>query len=272
MSFKWILLFVTIPLFAKELLLVSILPQKYFLEQIVGKRFAVEAMIPPGASPATYSLKPSELQKVKKAKLYFTIGVPFEKAWLNRFASTNPNLSFIDCGKYIRRYPLQEGAAHLDPHIWLAPNYVMQIARAMLDAVIALDKKNAKEYLKNYKNFIEHIAAIDTKIYRLFLQKSPKAFVVYHPSFGYFARSYGLRQIAIEKEGKEPKIKDLVVLIKKAKKLQINTIFIEPQFPKKRALLLAKKLGAKVVTIDPLAYDWSKNILKVACAISGNCD
>ena len=272
MSFKWVLLFLALPIFAKELLLVSILPQKYFLEQLVGDRFQIEAMIPPGASPATYSLKPSELQKVKSATLYFTIGVPFEKAWLKRFASANSKLSFIDCAKYVRKYPLQGHTSHLDPHIWLAPNYVMQIERAMLDAIIAIDRMHAKEYLQNYKNFIQKVATIDTKIYRLFLQKAPKAFLVYHPSFGYFARSYGVRQIAIEKEGKEPKIKELLVLIDKAKKMHIHTIFIEPQFPKKRALFLAKRIGAKVVTIDPLAYNWSENIVKVACAISGNCD
>ncbi|BCD61513.1 zinc transport system substrate-binding protein [Nitratiruptor sp. YY08-26] len=274
-------IFFTTLLFAKDTILVSILPQKYFLEQIAKDSFDIEVLISPGASPATYSLKPSQIKKIKKVKCYFTIGVPFEKAWRERIEAANPKLRFIDSGKYIRHYPLAHHHHHehdehheheksLDPHIWLAPNLVPLIARAMLDELLKLEPNKKEFFLTNYQKFAQKTIEIDSKIYSLLLQKKSKAFLVYHPSFGYFARSYGLKQLAIEKEGKEPKMQDLIQLAKKAKALGIKTIFIEPQFPKKSAQFLAQKIGAQVKVIDPLAYDWESNILKVARAIAGD--
>ncbi|SMC09013.1 metal ABC transporter solute-binding protein, Zn/Mn family [Nitratiruptor tergarcus] len=277
MRFLLLFFFATL-LFAKDTILVSILPQKFFLEQIAKDSFDIEVLIPPGASPATYTLKPSQIKKIRKARCYFTIGVPFEKAWRDRIQAANSELHFVDSGKYIRRYPLAHHHHHeeheheksLDPHIWLAPNLVPLIARAMLDELLKLEPNKKKFFLTNYQEFAQKTIEIDSKIYSLLLQKKSKAFLVYHPSFGYFARSYGLEQLAIEKEGKEPKMQDLIQLAKKAKALGIKTIFIEPQFPQKSAKFLAQKIGAMVKVIDPLAYDWENNILKVARAIAGD--
>ncbi len=265
-----------LPILAKETLLVSILPQKYFVEQIAKDRFDVMALIPKGASPATYSLKPSQLRQIQKAKLYFTIGVPFERAWRDRIAAANPALHFVDSTKYIRLYPIAEHHHDehqkelLDPHVWLAPNLVTQIARVVLEELVRLDPAHQEEYLANYEKFVDQVATIDTKIFSMVLRSRTKAFLISHPSLGYFARSYGLEQLAIEAEGKEPKMKELMRLIQKAKKLGIRVIFIEPQFPKKSAHFLAKKIGAKVVVIDPLAEEWQSNILRIARAITGS--
>ena len=265
-----------LPILAKETLLVSILPQKYFIDQIAKDRFEVVALIPKGASPATYSLKPSQLLQIKKAKLYFTIGVPFERAWKDRILGTNPKLRLIDSTKYIRLYPIGEHEHHkdhvkelLDPHVWLAPNLVEQIARVLLEELVRLDPAHQKEYFENYKAFIAKIAQIDTKIFSMVLHSHTKAFLISHPSLGYFARSYGLKQLPIEAGGKEPKMARLIHLIQKAKELGIRVIFIEPQFPQKSAQFLAKKLGAKVTLIDPLAQDWEQNILRIVRAITG---
>ena len=270
-----LLLLFAFSLYAKEILLVSILPQKYFLEQLVGNNFQVKALIPPGASPATYSLKPSDLQTIKKAQYYFTIGVPFETANISRITSANPNLKLIDTTKYIRLYPMQAPHDHkdhhhkgLDPHVWLAPNLAIQIARSMLDTLLQIDPTHKELYLDNYNRFAKEAIALDTEIYSKLIGIKNRSFLVFHPSFGYFAKSYNLEQIAIEQEGKEPKIKDLLHLLQKAKIKGINKVIIEPQFPKRSAKLIAKKLKAKVIVIDPLAYDWPKSLKSLADAIS----
>ena len=266
-----IIFLLTLSLYAKEILLVSILPQKYFLDRVVGKHFEVKVLIPPNASPATYSLKPSDLKKIKEASYYFTIGVPFEKANISRIKSINPKLHLIDTTKYIRLYPMQAHEHHhnhLDPHIWLAPNLVVQIARAMLDTLLQIDPANKQSYLSNYQDFAKEVIEFDTKLYAKLAQVQHKAFLVFHPSFGYFARSYNLKQIAIEQEGKEPKIKELLELLKRAQKEGIKKIIIEPQFPKRSAQLIAKKLGASIVVIDPLAYKWQESLERLADAIS----
>ena len=269
----FVLLLFAFSLYAKEILLVSILPQKYFLEQLVGKNFQVKALIPPGASPATYSLKLSDLKIIKKAKYYFTIGVPFEKANIPRIKSINPNLKLIDTTKYIRLYPMQ--AHHkehhhrgLDPHVWLAPNLVIQIARSMLDTLLQIDAAHSELYLNSYERFAKEVIALDKEIYNRLINIKNRSFLVFHPSFGYFARSYNLEQIAIEQEGKEPKIKDLLKLLQKAKIKGIKKVIIEPQFPKRSAKLIAQKLGASIVVIDPLAYNWQESLKRLADAIS----
>ncbi|BCD67486.1 metal ABC transporter solute-binding protein, Zn/Mn family [Nitratiruptor sp. YY09-18] len=270
MRLLFLLLF-TLPLFAKELILVAILPQKYFVEQIANDKVEVKALVPKGASPATYSLKPSDLKAIKKASVYFTIGVPFERMWLDRIQSANPKLKIIDCGEYTKRFPLtHDGATHPDPHIWLAPNYAVQIVRKIAEELSFRDPKNADIYISNMQKLIAKIGTIDQKIFQMRLHSSIHSFLVYHPSFGYFAKVYHLRQIAIEHEGKEPKSQDLLKIIKIAKKEGIKTIFIEPQFPRKSAKFLAQRIGAKVVVIDPLAYEWDENIVKVARAIFGD--
>ena len=277
---KLLLLFVLFAFaLAKETILVSIAPQSYFLQQIAKGAVDVVILVSPGASPATYSLRPSQLAAIKRAKIYLAIGVPFERAQIERIKSTNPALRIVDSTKYIRKVPMQAHHHHtkhnqehegLDPHVWIAPNLAIQLARTTLEALITLEPTKAKEFLHNYQTLVAKIAAIDTKIYAMMLRSKRKAFLVYHPSFGYFARSYGLVQLAIESEGKEPKMQELARLIQKAKKLDIKTIFIEPQFPKRSAKFLAVKLGAKIEVIDPLAPDWDENILKVARAIAGD--
>ncbi len=266
---------------AKETILVSIAPQSYFLQQIAQGAVDVVTLVPPGASPATYSLRPSQLSAIKRAKIYLTIGVPFEKAQMERIKSANPALRIIDSTKYIRKVPMEAHYHHaqhdevhehegLDPHVWLAPNLAIELARTTLEALIKLEPAKAEEFLHNYQKLVAKIASIDAKIYAMMLGSKRKAFLVYHPSFGYFARSYGLVQLSIESEGKEPKMQELARLIQKAKKLGIKTIFIEPQFPKRSAKFLAAKLGAKIEVIDPLAPDWDENMLRIARAIAGD--
>ena len=265
-------------LYAKVNVVVSILPQKFFVDKIAGDLANVEVMVKPGASPATYSVKPSQLEILKKARIYFYIGVPFEKAWLEKFKSVNEKLLFVDSGKYIKKIPMhshldgkkRRGGGFLDPHIWLSPPLVMLQARAVLETLLKVDSKNSKIYMKNYRDFISSLSSIDVKIFSILKDLKQKEFIVFHPSFGYFALSYGLRQIAIEKEGKEPSLKYIKRVVEFAKERGIKRVFVEPQFSKRSAEYIAKQIGGKVVEIDPLSYEWDKNILKVAEAFAND--
>ncbi len=246
---------------------VSILPQKYIVNRIAPD-IEVNVMVPKGANPATYSPKPSQIKAVKSSTLYFTIGVPFERANLQKLKSINPDMKITDMGRYLKRFPISghhhedEEHAHPDPHLWLSPPHLMLLARATLEELTLLNPKRAKEYVKRYENFVKELAALDRDVYSKLLPIKKRAFLVYHPSFGYFAKVYRLRQIAIEKEGKEPSGRYLAKLVKEAKGVKI--LIIEPQFPKKSARFLAKRIGAKIVVIDPLEYNVTKTISKLA--------
>jgi len=263
------LLLISASLTASMHVAVSIQPQKYFLEQIMGEESNITVLVPTGSSPATYAPKPSQLKALKKASLYFSIGVAFEKGWLPRFQSINEDMPIIDTCKNITKRSISHtnGEHHhvgLDPHIWLSPKLVMIQAKTIKDALSTYNPKQKEKYEKNYTAFIKKLEALDTKMKNILSPLKQKSFIVFHPSFGYLADDYGLTQIAIEKEGKEPSLRHIKRVIDYAKEKNIKTIFVAPQFSQKAATQIAKQVGAEVVTINPLAQEWETNLLKVA--------
>jgi zinc transport system substrate-binding protein len=156
-----------------------------------------------------------------------------------------------------------------DPHIWLSPPLVMLQARAILEALTTGDPQNRQSYETNYKNFISELVDLDLSISRLFPSKRESvSFMVFHPAWGYFADAYGLKQVPVEVEGKEPKAKDLDNFIKQARQLKIKTIFVQPQYSPKSAQTIAEAIGGKLVYADDLAPDWANNLRQVADQIA----
>jgi zinc transport system substrate-binding protein len=261
---KFLLFFLPLLLFSKTIS-VSILPQKYIIEQI-SKDFEINVLIPKASSAVTYSPKPSQLKKIKNSDIYFTIQVPFEKGILQKIKDINPNIKIINMGRYLKRFAIKEHhhkqSHNLDPHLWLSPPHIMLLARATLQELIRLNPNRAKEYIKNYNSFIKKITNLDSSVYKKLLHIKNRAFLVYHPSFGYFAKVYNLKQIPIENEGKEPSAKHIATILKNSQNSRL--LIIEPQFPKKSAIFIAKKIGAKVEVIDPLEENITKTITNLA--------
>ena len=113
--------------------------------------------------------------------------------------------------------------------------------------------------------FTKEVADLDHRIRELFSRKAKGAqFMVYHPSWGYFAETYGLKQIPIEMEGKEPKARTLQEMIQYAGKQKVKAVFVQPQFSAKSAQTIAKAIGCRVLFADPLAINWAENLLNVA--------
>ena len=270
---------------AKLRVLVSILPEKFFVEQIAKDRAQITVMVPPGSSPHTYEPKASQMRSISDADLYFAIGVEFERAWLPRFRSQNPELKVVDLSQAVQKIPMMtRDTAHggdpeaknnhhprgLDPHIWLSVRNVEKMAPLIEKALETEDPEHATEYRKNLAAFEKRLRTLDERIRKL-LAPLPKgsAFMVVHPSWGYFARDYGLRQLPVEIEGKAPKPRQLMRLIDAARKAKIRAIFVQPEFSDKSARLLAKELGVPVLKISPLAEDWSENLLRLSRALAG---
>lgn len=258
---------------------VSILPQKFFVKQIAGNLVDVNVMVEPGASPATYEPKPMQMKAISKALIYFSIGVPFEKRWLPKISSTNPRMKIVPTDKWVQKLPIsvhhhnedkggeKEGQykhGNLDPHIWLSPPYVMIQARQILIALQGVDPGHRSEYEKNYKRFVLDTLELDEAIRAIFQDKQGLQFMVFHPSWGYFASTYGLKQVPIEIEGKEPRPAQLGEIIRHAKENNIRVILVQPQFSAKSARLLAKEINGKIVFADPLAENWHVNLKKQA--------
>ena len=264
---------------------VSIVPQKYFLERIGGDLVEVAVMVQPGASPATYEPKPRQMVALAKTDIYFAIGVPFEATWLKKIAATNSKMRIVHTEAGIQKVAMithhqheEEADPHQgktdhgqdrhltrDPHIWLSPPLVMQQARNILNGLVAVDKSHRAIYEANYRNFIVEIADLDLELKRtLKTDGGHHKFMVFHPSWGYFARAYGLKQIPIEMEGKEPKPAQLQYLIQYGREHGIKAIFVQPQFSRQAAQTIAQSLGGQIILVDPLAPDWKRNLQEIA--------
>jgi len=262
------------------LVFVSIAPQKYIVQQIGKDHGDIRVMVAPGKSPATYEPRPRQMADLSRACIYFSIGVPFEDVWLKRIAAANPEMKIIPTDHEIKKIPMashrhpdEEVDPHpedehthqnLDPHIWLSPPLVKKQAHAVLTALVEIDPSHGPAYKTNYMAFCSEIDALDERLTALFEGKQGLRFMVFHPSWGYFARTYGLEQVVIEVEGKNPKPAQLKTLIQLAEKDGIKVVFVQPQFSSKSARLIANEIGGQVVFADPLAEEWPSNLHQVA--------
>ena len=419
-------LFVTVS-YAKVNVVVSVIPQQTFVEQIGGDKVNVTTMVKPGSDPHTYEPKPSQMAAISKADIYFPIKIEFENAWLDKFKDQNKNMKFVEMtkgvtfipmpennsiedeeeghneeslpfewagafslkkgeytwsfdkvnGKYtdpqmrflmikankksddiiesyeneaknlfesntiqakdndhidtnkqtfklvfdqnknqtlfkisikedgeyifftehmpfefedkehffkdlakndiepISSHPESDGHHHHhgenDPHTWVSPLRVKIMAKNIYDTLVKTDPINKNYYKSNYKKFLKEINDTDDTIKNI-LSKLPQEskFMVFHPSWGYFAKDYNLIQLAIEVQGKEPKPKQLKQIIKKAKDEGVKAIFTQVEFSDKSAKVIASQLNIKVIKETPLSKDWSNNLIKMANAIVNN--
>jgi zinc transport system substrate-binding protein len=278
----FITLFLNTMIFANMSVIASILPEKTFIEAIAGEKVDVSVMVLPGNSPHTYEPKPSQMKEIASARLYFAVDVEFENIWLHKFREFNPKMKIVDLSKGIRKRMMAEHhtGAHTseeesrhgkDPHIWTTPSNVKIMAEHIYKALAQADPANAEYYKNNYQNFLKQIDETDTMI-RQRLAALPKGtkFMVFHPSWGYFADAYGLIQLPVEVAGKEPKPRELIALIKEARAEHVKAIFTQPEFSDTIAQVMAKELQIRVIKVSPLSADWSGTLLKIADAIADN--
>lgn len=271
-------------LFAKIDIATSILPQKALIDAIGGDKVNTVAMIPAGASPHSYEPKPSQMTAISKAKAYFTVGVEFEEAWMGRFHSQNRNMIIFDSAKDIKKIKMaahhhdedehEEHHEHhehegMDPHVWTTPKNMIIMATNIKNTLVKIDPANKISYNTNYIKLVASLKQTDSQI-KTILKNTPKGskFMIFHPSWGYFAKDYNLVQMPIELEGKEPKAKDLAILISQAKKEHIKAIFVAPEFSAKSASQISKTLNIPVVKISNLGYNWHSYMTSFAKAIA----
>jgi zinc transport system substrate-binding protein len=274
----YIFILICSSLYAQKTVTVSILPQKYFIEKIAKDKVKINVMVKPGFSPATYEPKTSQMKELINSDIYFSIGVPFEESWLSKFTDINKNMLLVDTAKGIKKNKMlghhHHGEAEheehhhdeesLDPHIWLDPILVKTQAKNILDALVKVDTSNREFYYDNYKNFLIELDNLNTKLSNMLKGIKGKKFMVFHPSWGYFAKRYELEQEAVEKEGKDPKPKEMIALIEEAKDEGIKVLFVAPQFSKVAATTIAENIGGSVIEIDPLAYKWEDSLVDVS--------
>lgn len=255
-------MFLTTLVYAKVNVVVSILPQKAFLESIGGGKVDITLMVKPGNSPHTYEPKPSQMKDISKADLYLSIGIEFEKVWLDKFSNQNKDMKVVDISSGIEKI-------NKNPHTWTAPKHIKKIGRNILNALVELDSKNKEYYEENFKKYLKDVDATDAKIKDI-LKDTPKGskFMVFHPAWGYFANEYNLTQIAVEVHGKNPNPKTLTKILKEARKHQVKVILTAPEFSDSVSKMIAKELSIKVYKISPLNPKWQQNLINLSKSIA----
>ena len=260
---------------AKPTLFVSILPQKYFVKRIVRDNADVVVMVSPGHNPATYEPTMKQMSILSSSKIYFSIGVPFEKVWLPKIKKTNSNLIIMDTSKGIKRRVMddfnksqsEQNVKLTDPHIWLAPNLVKIQAKNIYDALLTLFPNQKDEFTQNYNKFLNDLDNLHQDIAHNLSNLKNREFAVFHPSWGYFADEFSLKQIPVEIEGKSPSAKELSKIIKILKRDKIKAVFVQKQFDTRLAETIATEISGKVIAIDPLSDDYINNLTKISKTI-----
>ena len=260
----------------KRIISVSILPQKYFVEELAGDEFEVNVLIPPGASPASYDPTPKQLRDLNKSGLYLAMGhLGFELAWMESITRNHKELKVIDLSAGIDLITGEEmesgheeghdhgpGDAHdhdhsgIDPHIWMSPKSAAIMVDQMAKAINRYEPACQDLVLANLSSLLERIDVLDRRMDSVASQLKNKKFIIFHPALTYLARDYGLEQIPMEFGGKEPSASYMKKIIDRAKAENINTVFIQKEFDQNNARQIARELDARLIQIDPLAADW----------------
>jgi len=259
--------FINTSIYAKDLAFVSILPQKFIVESIAGDLLDVKVLVKPGQSPEIFDPNPRQMAELSRAKLYFAIGLNFEKVILERIVANNMQLKLIETQKGLKK-ALYKG----DPHIWLDPILVKQQVKTIYLALVEQFPKHQKKLQKAYESFIDEITKLDSFLSKTLTENgSPlknNSFVIFHPALARFSKRYHLNQISIEQAGNKNSAKRLSNLMSELKPYTIKYIIVEKQFSKKEAQTIAKVFNAQLLEVDPLGESWFNNMYDIAKQIS----
>ncbi|OAV66283.1 putative zinc transport system zinc-binding lipoprotein AdcA precursor [Bacteroidales bacterium Barb6XT] len=260
---------------------VTIEPQRYFAEKVGGEHFKVNVVVPAGQSPETYDPVPRQMMEIGRSTAYLQIGcIGFEQAWMENICANNPDLPVFDLsegmdmlggGKEDGHDDEDENGHHhngADPHIWSSIQGARIIAGNVLNAFVTLDEKNRPLYEENYIRLVAEIEATADSIARLLRPVLSRAFIIYHPALTYFAEDFNLTQLCIETDGKEPSPAQLMELTDIARNHNARIVFVQQEFDTKNAEIIARETGCRLVRINPLAYDWPEEMIRIAKALS----
>lgn len=259
-------------------LVVTIEPQRYFLEQIAGDKYTVTSLVSQGANPESFDPSPSQMMILSKSKAYFKIGFLGVENTLIEKLKDESKLNIIDCSVGIdiikQNHRHGNNNHHLyahaggDPHYWNSTVSAKTILTNMLNAMVKLDPENKIIYTNNYQQEIAKISDTDSIIKDILSETESQAFVIYHPSLSYFAREHHLEQLSIEHEGKNPAPAQLKQLIDEAKEKKVKAVFVQQEFDTKNAEIIAREIGAEIYSINLLSYNWHDEMIKIAQAIA----
>jgi zinc transport system substrate-binding protein len=261
----------------RNYVVVTIEPLRYFAEKIAGNQFTVHTLVPVGQSPEIYDPTPQQMMRMGRSRAWLQVGpIGFEQAWMQRIRDNNPDMQVFNLSEGFALLEEEERETELhshhpggiDPHIWSCIGGARVLADNTLKAFLALDRNNEAYYRQNYDSLTAEIDHTESLIRRKLSSLNERAFVIYHPSLTYFAHEFGLQQLCIETDGKEPSPAQLKELVDETKTHRANVVFVQQEFDKKNAERMAEETHCRLVPINPLNYHWSEELIHIANALA----
>lgn len=248
---------------------VTLPPQAYFVERLGGDQVVVDVLLAPGRSHHTYEPTPQDLVRLSKSEVYFRIGAPFENALATKLAFTLDEIEIVNTQDQVELVQVSEsdGEGKPDPHFWLDPVRMKSVAQVMAETLIRLRPESAVVFRENLRVLELDLETLDQNLETKLAPYRGQSVYVFHPAYGYLLNRYGLKQVAIERDGKEPGPRDLAFILDQMKANQVRVLFVQPQFSPRTAKTLSESLDLAVVTLDPLARDYIANLESIGESI-----
>lgn len=257
---------------SRKVVTVSLPPQKFLLDRIVGDRMEVRCLLGQGSDPESYEPGMSQMLNLEKSVAYFRIGhIGFEDAIIDKVKQACPDLEIFDNSKgvsYVFGTHGDESPDEVDPHIWSSPANVRIIAANMLRAAVSVDSVNAPYYEANFRRLMATVDSVDHVVGEMVEAAPSRSFVVWHPSLSYFARDYGLKQISLGAEHKESSVGDLRQRVGLAKESGARIFFMQQDVDSRAAQSIVSETGLKAVSVNPLNYRWDEEMVNTARALA----
>lgn len=252
----------------RPVLVVSIEPYRYFVNQIAGERFRVVTLVPGNSSPETYEPTPQQMLDLMNSSAYLSSGyIDFERTRLRQIMKETPSFPVFNLSSGVRTLRDSDGDG-VDPHIWLSTRNAKVIAQNICSALCVVDSANSDEYRQREAAFLQHIDSIDGQIQQIVGNLTRRSFLIYHPALAYFANDYGLLQLPVSAGGKEASPAHIETLLSQSKAERAGVLFVQKQYPASIVRQIAREAEVKIVEIDPLAYQWDEEMIFIAKRIS----
>ena len=253
---------------------VTIAPLAYLTEKIAGNNYRIETLVPNGSSPETYEPSPQQLVRLSNSKIYFYVGhLGFEQTWLQKMEQNAPNTTFSKTSEGIKNLTashhhgdhVHEG---IDPHVWTTPTNLKIMARNIAAGLSDTYPEDREVFTKNLKALEDSLDQTDHEIRHLLSGKEKRSFLIYHPTLSYFAHEYGLEQLVIEEDGKSPSPAHLQQLVRTSREKNVHTVFLQKEFDRRNAEVIARETQTQIVEINPLDYECTRELVQIANTLS----
>lgn len=252
----------------KVSVMVSILPQVWFVEEIGGDLVVVEALVGPGHSPATFEPTTKQMVRLQASQAFFSAGVPFERGLLPRIAANADAPPVFGPRPASGDHDHHNHAHGMDPHTWLDPVQAMAMADTIGRVLSELAPGRAEFFLYQTAELKTRLTNLNREVAGILAPVQGGTFYVFHPAYGHFAAAFGLIQVAVESDGHEPGPRQLAEVIDQIIENKAQAIVVQPQFSQKSSSAIARATHVEILVLDPLARQYDDNLRHIARALA----